>query len=137
MSKKIILSFSALAITAGFILPTSVNAQRTEDLIDVGLEITRDRAGLSKPDPEQDTLPRQLGRIINYFFGIIGVVFMLWILVGAYEWMTSGGAEEKVTEAKKKIIAAINGIIITFLAYALSFIIVASLSGALKSGGAP
>ena len=125
--KKIFITF-LLAFT---LLPTLAFAQDGKTKVLKGLDKTREAAGLTETAKDGSDLPEIIGLIVNGLFGVIGVIFMLWMLIGAYTWLTSGGNEEKVVEAKKKIIAAINGMIVTFLAYALTFLIVRALTGAL------
>ena len=51
---------------------------------------------------------------------IIGVLFFLFILIiGAIQWISSGGDKNALEEAKKKITNAIIGIIILFSVFAL------------------
>lgn len=92
-----------------------------------GLDITADQAGVSK-----DTdLPSILGKLINYLFGIVAVIFLTITLVGGFIWMTAGGSEENVKKAKSFIVNGINGMIVIFLAYALVYVILSALNAAI------
>ncbi len=99
------------------------------DCVTEGLEVTATKAGIDTDDDATD-LPRIIGRAINYFFGVIGVIALTVVLIGGYEWMTSGGSEEKIAKGKKFIINGINGLIVIFLAYALVYLILAALGSA-------
>ncbi len=105
------------------ILPQLILAQSP---VKVGLDITAKKAGVST----ETDLPAMLGRAINYFFGILGVVFLTVVLIGGYMWMTAGGNEEKVGKAKAWVINGINGMIVVFLAYVLVFTILSALKAA-------
>ncbi len=50
--------------------------------------------------------------IIRAFFVIAGLIALFYLLIGALEWVTSGGDEEKVEASRKKITAAIIGVIL-------------------------
>lgn len=50
--------------------------------------------------------------VIRIFFVIAGLVALVYLLLGAFEWITSGGDEEAVGGARKKITAAIIGVIL-------------------------
>ena len=66
-------------------------------------------------------------RIIISFLGIIAVVI---ILIGGFKWMTAGGNEDKVGEAKKLIIAGIIGLVIILFAFAIATFVLNTLSEA-------
>ena len=97
-----------------------------------GLNTTAVNAGLDA-DPNRD-LPTIIGQAVNYLFGALGVVFLTVSLVSGYIWMTAGGNEEKVKQAKGFIINGINGMILIFISYALVYLIIAALRG--TNGGA-
>ncbi|MDD5110726.1 MAG: hypothetical protein PHI63_05975 [Patescibacteria group bacterium] len=71
-----------------------------------------------------------IGSIINWGFGLLGFVFLMLIIWGGVSWMTAGGNEEKVSKAKHQINAAIAGLVVVFISYALADAIVLMLSGA-------
>jgi hypothetical protein len=50
--------------------------------------------------------------VIRIFFVIAGLVALLYLLLGAFSWITSGGEEEAVAKARQKITAAIIGVIL-------------------------
>lgn len=68
-----------------------------------------------------------IARIINVAMGFLGIVAVLIILWGGFTWMTAGGAEDKVEEAKKIITAGIIGLIIVVTSYAIARFVVTSL----------
>ncbi len=66
-------------------------------------------------------------RIINVAMGFLGIVAVLIVLWGGFTWMTAGGDEGKVDEAKKVITAGVIGLIIVVLSYAIARFVVLSL----------
>lgn len=70
-----------------------------------------------------------IGRIVRIILSFLGLIAVIIIIIGGFQWMTSGGNEEKIGAAKKLMGAGIVGLIIVVLAYAIaSFVINAILS---------
>ena len=53
--------------------------------------------------------------LIRTFFVVAGLLAVLYLLLGAMAWITSGGNKENVDKAREKIQAALIGLIILFL----------------------
>ena len=68
--------------------------------------------------------------VINVLLGFLGILAIVIILWGGFRWLTSGGNEEKVGEAKKIITAGIIGLVIIFTAYAIASFVVTQLMSA-------
>jgi hypothetical protein len=58
--------------------------------------------------------------IIQYVLGFLGIIFLILIITGGYQWMTAGGNEETIAKAKKRIINATIGIVIVLAAYVIT-----------------
>ena len=126
--KKLIFSILTICLFSILLLPQIILADTPLQIVQGGLQNTAVTATISQT---QTDLPTILGKAINYFFPIIGVIFLTVTLIGGYLWMTAGGNEEKVEKAKKFVMNGINGMIVIFLGYALVFVIVQALSGAI------
>lgn len=114
----------ALPITAGI-----AHAQEEElednsidDVSDVLPSSFTDETGLGDKDLEEG-----LGELINVALGFLGIVAVIIILFGGFKWMTAGGNDEKVAEAKRLIIAGIIGLAIILSAYAITKFVLESL----------
>ncbi|MFH1291988.1 MAG: hypothetical protein ABIH87_02215 [bacterium] len=68
--------------------------------------------------------------IINVALGLLGIVAVVIIIIGGFTWMTAGGNEEKVTQAKKWIFSGIIGLAIILSAYALASWVITQLVSA-------
>ena len=66
--------------------------------------------------------------IINVLLGFLGIIAVVIILLGGFKWMTAGGNEDKVAEAKKLIGAGIIGLIVILAAYAIATFVVTQLA---------
>lgn len=78
----------------------------------------------------QDNTP---GSITSFIFttilGLAGSIFMIMMLVGGFTYLTGAGNEEKTSKAKKLMIDAVIGIILTASAYGTAQFIIGQLSG--------
>lgn len=70
--------------------------------------------------------------VIQTLLGLLGILALIIILVGGFQWMTAGGNEENVGKAKKTIAAGIIGLIIIFFAYAIVAFIFNVVGGSLS-----
>lgn len=57
--------------------------------------------------------------LIRFFFVAAGLAALIFLLLGAFSWITSGGNKEGVDKARDKIQAAIVGIILIVVVLAL------------------
>jgi cbb3-type cytochrome oxidase subunit 3 len=80
--------------------------------------------------PDVSTLPVNVGFsipsldmvltfILRFFFIIAGLAALIYLLLGALAWITSGGNKENVDKAQQKIQAAVIGLIVIFAVLAL------------------
>lgn len=65
--------------------------------------------------------------IINIVLGFLGILATLLILYGGFIWMTSQGNSEGIDKAKGIISAGVIGLVVIFVAYAISRFILGSL----------
>jgi len=72
-----------------------------------------------KPGISMPSLSDVLGFVIRGFFILAGLAAILYLLLGAFEWITSGGSKENVEKARNKIQAAVLGLIIIFIVLSL------------------
>lgn len=78
-----------------------------------------------------------VGRVINIFLSILGVVAVALILYGGFIWLTSRGNEEKIAQAKKILSSAVIGLVIIFAAFGIAAFIFKQLETAtgVNTGG--
>lgn len=81
-----------------------------------------DTTGLGQAD-----IKETIGNLIRILLGFLGVIAVVIILMGGFKWMTAGGNDEKVAEAKKLIIAGIIGLAIILSAYAIASFVINSI----------
>lgn len=61
--------------------------------------------------------------LIRTFFIVGGIIALLYLLLGAFSWITSGGNKENVDKAREKIQAAIIGVILIFVVLAIVIVL--------------
>lgn len=61
-----------------------------------------------------------IGRIIQFALGFLGIIALLIIIYAGFKWMTSGGDEAKISEAKKTLINATIGLVIISSSWGLA-----------------
>jgi len=75
-----------------------------------------------------DTDPREMAAsVINVALGFLGIVAVVIILIGGFKWMTAGGNEEKVSEARKLILAGVVGLVIILASWAIARFVMQAL----------
>ncbi|MEK7538199.1 MAG: hypothetical protein AAB619_04485 [Patescibacteria group bacterium] len=103
-----------LAVIAGSVgmmaLPVASYAAATS----FSVESIGGSIGLGNADLKQTVI-----NILNLALGLLALVAVVMIIVGGFTWLTASGNEEKVDKAKKIISAAVIGLIIVLLAWAV------------------
>lgn len=70
--------------------------------------------------PENINFPIAVARLIRVGMSFVGLILLLLILSAGFTWMTSGGDEEKVKQAKKTLINAFVGLFLILSAYSIT-----------------
>jgi len=95
MKKHLTTIFSLLALTALLILPYFVFAQTdTDNTISGRLNVVSKIGGYAVE--ESPDLLSTIGLIINSLLTLLGVIFIIFIIIAGFQWMTAGGNEQKV-----------------------------------------
>jgi len=95
-----------------FIAIATVNASETlNQLNTVGVE-TRLQTDID--------LTNIAGKFIRIGLEFLGIIAIIIIIIGGIQWMTSGGAEEKTTNARGLIVNALIGLVIVLMAYVIT-----------------
>lgn len=76
------------------------------------------------------TIYDTIGLIIGIFFGILGIIFLVLAIYAGFLWMTAGGNADQIDKAKRILINATIGLVITLSAYAITTFIVNAIGRA-------
>jgi len=69
-----------------------------------------------------------IGTIIKIVLSLLGLIAVVLIIAGGFMWMTSGGNEEKIKNAKQLMGSAVVGLVIVLLAYSIASFIITNLA---------
>jgi len=78
--------------------------------------------------PTNVSITGMLGKIRGYFFGAIIAACVFMVLWGAFDMVTSGGDEKKLTDAKNRIMYASIGLVVAALSMGIVSLIM-SIAG--------
>ena len=89
-------------------------------------------------DPEK--APQIFGKFISGFIGLLLVAATIWafvnLLLGAFNWISSGGDKGKLETAQQKILHAVMGLVIVFASWAIFIVLLQFLGMTDGLGGA-
>ncbi|GEM_PF-992674 len=75
---------------------------------------------IQKPRVGFATLGNAISNILFLAFAVAALVVLIMLIVGAFEWITSGGDKENVAKARNRIINALIGLAVLAVAFALA-----------------
>jgi len=75
-----------------------------------------------------------VARLINVALSLLGVIAVVIILAGGFKWMTAGGNDDKVAEARKMIFSGVIGLAIILSSWAIALFVLNRLRDATGSG---
>lgn len=123
---KNIVSFAVImtVIVPVFALALTANAQGTPDNLLWGNQQTNveTNLGLGNKDPRIIA-----ASVVNIMLGFLGIIAVLIILLGGFKWMTAGGNEDSVGEAKKMMGAGVIGLVIVLASFGLAQFVINAL----------
>ncbi len=113
----------ALALPFAHLIPTAyAQPLESSDFLDDDFS---DATGLGTAD-----LKETIGNLIRVALSFLGVVAVCIVLYGGFKWMTAGGNDEKVGEAKRLMISGLVGLAIIMSAYAITSFVISSVLSA-------
>lgn len=89
-------------------------------------ESIQSETGLTEQDPRVI-----VARVIRVLLGFLGIIATVIILLGGFKWMTAAGNEDKVSEARKLMLAGVIGLIIIMASFAIANFVVTNLFDAM------
>lgn len=119
---------AVMIIMPAFMMALPVQAQQIDsDYLWGGDDVDRGDIADALGNPgERD--PREIAAgVIKVLMGFLGIIAVVIILIGGFKWMTAGGSDEKIGEAKKLITAGIIGLIIIIAAFGIATFVINNL----------
>lgn len=125
ISNRLAVAGAALGLISSLAFPALVGAVvENPNASNYGLNSSFNNVGIGKTNDIKGTI----ASIINIILGFLGIVAVIIILAGGFKWMTAGGNEEKVAEARKMIIQGVIGLVIIFAAWAIAAFVITQLA---------
>jgi magnesium-transporting ATPase (P-type) len=91
------------------------------------------QCGADAASGDKTPLQTYIKRIVEILTYVIGAVSVVYIIIGAFKYVTANGEAASITSAKNTILYAVIGLVVAVTAYA----IVGFVTTALASGTAP
>ena len=95
---------------------------QAEDYGRYGLDKTISKVEQIKNDPAKTpSLPSLLGQMTGVMMSALGISFFTLMIYGGFSWMIARGNEAEVEKAKKIITNGFWGLVVVFIAYAITW----------------
>ena|SRR3989344_761336 len=120
------LLFSSLAL----LLAPQISLAQTNRVLDSINTIGNTVYGTDQPAD----IKQVIAGIIQIFLGLLGIIFLLLIIWSGFRWMTSGGNEKTIEEAKGTLRNAAIGLTIVLAGYAIASFLAGALGNAVSNG---
>ena len=72
---------------------------------------------------------------INMFILVAGMFLILYLLMGAFDWIVSGGDKEKIQKAQNKITNALIGMLLIFVVLTVFSLLAGNILGIVVPNG--
>ncbi|MFA5359195.1 MAG: hypothetical protein WC310_05290 [Patescibacteria group bacterium] len=122
MKKTVVLSLFLIVFNLLLVSSISFAQSESANAPSLGGNLQDVATGVGYTQPEQYDQPFGLvvARALRAFFGMLGIIFLIIMLYAGFRWMTAGGKQDQIDEAKKWIINAVIGLAICTLSYAIT-----------------
>ncbi len=128
---KTALIIAAMLVFGALMMPLTASAEIVNDPSDTQFGLTEyGGTGTSSIGLGNTSLDEAVVGLINVALGFLGLIAVIIILIGGFKWMTAGGNEDKVGEARKTIFAGIIGLAIILFAWGITTFVVTQLGKA-------
>lgn len=129
------MKFNKIIISGFFIFllfcPVLVSAASTTPVVSLPsdqMKSFKGSAGFSETHAESI-----VATIIKTILGLLGILFVVLMIMGGFQWMTAGGNEESVKKAQGRIKNAVIGLIIIVMAYGVTAFVFKNLPGGIPN----
>lgn len=120
LEKVKVLVFASVLAIAGVAAVLPGRAVYAADDFSTGLGGGADKAGEGQGLAGKDTsLQDVIKTIVNIILYVVGIIAVIMMIFGGFQYITSSGDTAKVTKAKNTILYGIVGLVIAILAYAI------------------
>lgn len=118
------LSIALSSIPTYLLLAPAIFAQTPDPVLDAAVRTGKVGNRIITPDTPVGAL---ISFIVAFIIVIAFLAALLYIVIGAFQWITSGGDKQRVADARNHIIAAIIGLIVIALSFVIINVIITAL----------
>ncbi len=111
MKKRLTALAMGMGVFAMAAAPLAVHAQTASTF---SVESVGEQIGLGNADLKTTVI-----NIIQWILGFMTLIAVVFIIYAGFVWLTAGGNEDRVEQAKRIISAAVIGLIVILLAWAI------------------
>ncbi len=80
-----------------------------------------------KPASAPTDLPALAAKVLNFILVFLGIIAVILVIVAGFQWMTAE-SEDKVKEARKRLVNSIAGLAIVALSWVIAWAIINSIA---------
>ena len=124
MKKVLFAIIGVLLLNFGMIALPTYAAVGTEACEELGGEYP-DLCGGGGEEDLQNTV----GSVLNVVYGLVGILAVVFIIIGGFKYSTSQGEPGKVQQAKNTIMYALIGLVVTLSAFAITQFALSAMGG--------
>lgn len=138
VKNKVVVGITAALMLGMVVAPSAASAQanvRNNDVFGIN-DIEGDGTPGNGIALGQSSLQATAVRLINVALSLLGIIAVVIVLIGGFKWMTAGGNDDKIAEARKLIFAGIVGMAIILSAWAIAKFVLSNLASATDVQGA-
>lgn len=128
--KKIIVTAAACSMILTPALATAaVSAQQVQQNICTGTNASAQGETNCKTGEANNQVSKLMTNIINLFSLLVGIVSVIMIIIGGFQYVLSNGDSGKISTAKNTIIFALVGLIIVAMAQFIVHFVLGKVAG--------
>lgn len=131
--------FGLMLATAGALSFSSPNHAQAASPFSLdeqtGMEEVQEDAYGDTGDPKDIRIV--IANIIQIVLEFLAIIFLVLIIWSGFEWMTAGGNQEKIDQAKKRLRNSVIGLAIILMAYGITYLVLDQLTQAVSDDAWP
>ena len=77
----------------------------------------------------ENALMETVGNVLKAVFGLVGVIAVVFVIIGGFKYATSQGDPNRVQQAKNTVMFSLIGLVVTLLAFTITHFVLIALGG--------
>jgi len=111
-----------------------LNSNGKKDLIDNMKDTGKAGDYVVTGDEKDLLLSDVVNTVLSAFLGLLGIIFLIMIIIGGFNWMTAAGNDDKISKAKATLFRGTIGLFIVVAAYVITAFVFRALGGIVGKG---